>query len=74
MTGLWAGRNRRWWGILPDHVAPQDAVLVALRGGLPLDHDGLVGPAAGDDVLRRSAGRLLRERDAGNTRKRREGF
>ena len=49
-------------GFLPDDVAPEDAVLVALLWRLPLDHDGLVGPAAGDDVLRRSTGRLLWER------------
>lgn len=47
------------WMSLPDGVAPEDAILVAFRGRLPLDHDGLVGPAAGDDVLRRSARRLL---------------
>lgn len=40
---------------------------MALRRRLPLDHDGLVGAAAGDDVLWRSAGRLLWEGDAGNT-------
>lgn len=36
---------------LPDDVALEDTILVALRGWLPLDHDGLVGAAAGDDVL-----------------------
>lgn len=50
-------------GTLPDSVAPQDAILVAFRRRLPLYHDGLVGPAAGDDVLRRSTRRLLWERD-----------
>lgn len=49
--------------LLPHSVAPQDAVLVTFWRRLPLDHDGLVGPAAGDDVLRRSAGRLLWQRD-----------
>jgi hypothetical protein len=34
---------------------------VALGRWLPLDHDGLVGPAAGDDVLRRGRGGLLRK-------------
>lgn len=42
---------------------------MAFRRRLPLDHDGLVGPAAGDDVLWRSAGRLLRERDTEETHK-----
>lgn len=42
---------------------------MALRRRLPLDHDGLVGPAAGDDVLGRSAGGLLRERDTEGTSK-----
>lgn len=57
----------RWRGgrteILPDGVAPEDAVLVAFLRRLPLDHDGLVGPAASDDVLRRGTGRLLWKRD-----------
>lgn len=44
---------------LPDDVALEDTILVALRGWLPLDHDGLVGAAAGDDVLGGCRGRLL---------------
>lgn len=52
-------------GRLPDDVALEEAVLVVLRGRLPLDHDGLVRPAAGDDVLRRGGGGLLGERDPG---------
>lgn len=32
---------------------------------LPLDHNGLVGPATGDDVLRRGRGGLLGEGDPG---------
>lgn len=51
------------WMILPDNVAPHNAILVALWGRLPLDHDGLVGPPAGNDVLWRSARWLLWERD-----------
>lgn len=43
----------------PDAVASEDPVLVALWWGLPLDHDGLVGAAAGDHVLGRSTGRFL---------------
>lgn len=45
----------------PDDVALQWTVLMALRGRLPLDHDGLIGAAAGDDCLRGGAGRLLGE-------------
>lgn len=37
---------------------------MALRGRLPLDHDGLVGPAAGDDGLRGGTGRLFGERQS----------
>lgn len=52
-------------GRLPDDVALEEAVLVALRGRLPLDHNGLVRPAAGDDILRRGSGGLLGEGDPG---------
>lgn len=45
----------------PDDVALQWTVLMALGGRLPLDHDGLIGAAAGDDCLRGGAGGLLRE-------------
>lgn len=45
---------------------------MAFRRRLPLDHDGLVGPAAGDDVLWGGAGRLLWEGDAGSTRERQQ--
>lgn len=38
---------------------------MALRRRLPLDHDGLVGPAAGNDVLWRGRGGLLGEGDPG---------
>lgn len=38
---------------------------MVLRGRLPLDHDGLVRPAAGDDVLWRGGGGLLGEGDPG---------
>ena len=37
---------------------------MALRGWLPLDHDGLIGAAARDDRLRGGAGRLLRESES----------
>lgn len=57
-------QNQTGLMVSPDSVAPEDAILVAFRGRLPLDHDGLVGPAAGNDVLRRSARRLLWQRDA----------
>lgn len=43
----------------PDDVALKRPVLVALRGRLPLDHDGLVGSATGYHCLRRGAGGLL---------------
>lgn len=36
---------------------------MAFGRGLPLDHDGLVGATAGNDVLSRSTGGLLWERD-----------
>lgn len=49
----------------PDDITFEQPVLVALGGRLPLDHDGLVGPAAGDDVLGRCGGGLLREGDPG---------
>lgn len=52
-------------GHLPDDVALQEAVLVVLRGRLPLDHNGLVSPAAGNDILRRGSGGLLGEGDPG---------
>lgn len=45
----------------PDDVALQWTVLMALGGRLPLDHDGLIGAAAGDDCLWRGAGGLLGE-------------
>lgn len=38
---------------------------MALRRRLPLDHDGLVGPATGDDVLWRGCGGLFRKGDPG---------
>lgn len=38
---------------------------MALGRWLPLDHNGLVGPAAGNDVLRRGRGGLLGEGDPG---------
>ena len=52
-------------GRLPNDVALEEAILVALRRRLPLDHDGLVGPAAGDDVLRRGRGGFLGKGDPG---------
>lgn len=52
-----------WCGRLPDDVALKDAILVALGRWLPLDHDGLIGPAAGDDILWRGRGGLLRKGD-----------
>lgn len=51
--------------VSPDDVSSQDAILVAFWWRLPLNHDGLVGAATGNNVLRRSAGRLLRKRHAG---------
>lgn len=38
---------------------------MAFRRWLPLDHDGLVGPAAGDDILWRSRGGLLGQGNPG---------
>lgn len=52
-------------GYLPDDVALEKAILVALGRRLPLDHDGLIGPAAGDDILWGGCGGLLREGDPG---------
>lgn len=52
-------------GHLPDDVALEKAILVALGRRLPLDHDGLIGPAAGDDILRGGCGGLLGEGDPG---------
>lgn len=49
--------------ILPNDVASEDAVLMAFRWRLPLDHDRLVGPTTSNDILRRSTGGLLWERD-----------
>lgn len=46
---------------LPDDVALEWTILVALRGWLPLDHDGLIGAATCDDCLRGGAGRLFGE-------------
>ena len=59
------GREPCWPynGPVPDNVALEDPVLMALGRWSPLDHDGLVGPAAGDDVLRRGRGGLLRKGD-----------
>lgn len=51
--------------VSPDDVSSQDAILVAFWWRLPLNHDGLVGAATGNNVLRRSAGRLLRKRHPG---------
>lgn len=71
-------KSKKWTGvsggmeeqILPDSIAPEDAILVAFWWRLPLDHDGLVGPATSNDVLRWSTGWLLWERDAeGHTQK-----
>lgn len=39
---------------------------MALGRWLPLDHDGLIGPAAGDDILWRGCGGLLGEGDPGH--------
>lgn len=57
----------------PDDVALQRTVLMALGGRLPLDHDGLIGAAAGDDCLWGGAGRLLREGQPVSSRAEREG-
>lgn len=46
---------------LPDDVALEWTVLMALRGRLPLDHDGLIGAATGDDRLRGGARGLFGE-------------
>lgn len=46
---------------LPDDVALERAVLVALWRWLPLDHDGLIGAATRDDCLGGCTGGLLRE-------------
>lgn len=47
--------------VLPDDVALEWTILMALRGWLPLDHDGLIGAAACDNRLRGGTGRLLGE-------------
>lgn len=52
-------------GPVPDDVTLEDPVLVALRRRLPLDHDGLVGPAAGNNVLWRGRGGLFGEGNPG---------
>lgn len=59
--------------VLPDGVAPEDAVLVAFWRRLPLDHDGLVSPAAGNDVLGWSTWGLLWERDTAEHTRRDDG-
>lgn len=51
--------------VSPDDVSSQDAILVAFWWWLPLNHDGLVGAATGNDILRGSAGRLFWKRDPG---------
>lgn len=38
---------------------------MVLRRRLPLDHNGLVSPAAGDDILWRGSGGLFGEGDPG---------
>lgn len=45
----------------PDVVALEDAILMALRWRLPLDHDGLVGAATGNDILWGCRGGFLRK-------------
>lgn len=50
---------------LPDDVALEWTVLMALGGRLPLDHDGLIGAAARDDCLRGSARGLFGEGQSG---------
>lgn len=47
--------------VLPDDIALEWTILMALRGWLPLDHDGLIGAATRDDCLRGSAWRLFGE-------------
>lgn len=46
---------------LPDDIALEWTILMALRGWLPLDHDGLIGAATCDDCLRWGAWRLFGE-------------
>lgn len=67
-TYLWEEIRQLVTVFLPDDVALQWPVLVALRRRLPLDHDGLIGAAACDDCLRGGAGRLLGERESAEGR------
>lgn len=67
-TYLWEEIRQLVTVFLPDDVALQRPVLVALRGRLPLDHDGLICAAACDDRLRGGAGRLLGERESAEGR------
>lgn len=46
---------------LPEYISSEDPVELRLWRRLPLDHDGLVCPPTGYDILRRSAGCLLPE-------------
>lgn len=62
---LEAEKQTRCADVSPDDVSSQDAVLMAFWRRLPLNHDGLVGAAASNDVLWGRAGRLLRKRDPG---------
>lgn len=55
------GKKKKVLVCLPDDVALKWAVLVALRWGLPLDHDGLIGASTRHDGLRGCTGRLLGE-------------
>jgi len=58
-TYLWEEIMQAVMVFLPDDVALEWPILMALRGGLPLDHDGLIGAATCDDCLRGGAGRLF---------------
>lgn len=46
---------------LPEYISSEDPVELRLWRRLPLDHDGLVCPPTGYNILRRSAGCLLPE-------------
>ena len=54
---------------LPDDVALERPVLMALWRWLPLDHDGLIGAATCDDCLGGCAGGLFGESQSAAVKK-----